>query len=55
MKYWYRDNWNGSAWEFKTLTAAKEAAAKECGNVIRIYRNNGTLACVVDASGYTYP
>ena len=54
MKYWYKDNWNGTIHEFKTLREAKAAAKRECGAVIRIYRQNGSLACSMDASGHIY-
>lgn len=53
--YWYKDNWNGGIHEFKTLKEAKQSAAKEDGNYIAIYRNDGTRATTVEATGYTYP
>ena len=55
MKYWYKDHWSGSIHEFSTLREAKASAKEECGASISIYRKDGSTACVVDASGYTYP
>jgi hypothetical protein len=53
--YWYKDNWNGTIHEFKTLREAEQSAAKEDGNWIAIYRKDGTRAATVEATGYTYP
>ena len=59
-RYWYRDNWHGDSHEFPTLTAAREAASRETGNVVYIYRNYPygrypEIACVAPASGCTPP
>ena len=57
-KYWYRDNWHGDEHSFNTLKAAKEAASRETGNTVTIYRNHpygrmNEIVCFAEASGFT--
>lgn len=53
--FWYKDNWNGTMHEFKTLKEAIQQASKEDGNYIVIYRKDGSIAKTVKSTGYTYP
>lgn len=53
--YSFKDNWYGDKKSFNTLREAKEAAKKEDGVSITIYRNDGSIAEIVEANGYTYP